>query len=101
MLDNGLVVCHPFIIGELALGSLKDRGKIIDMLKDLPRVTVAQTDEILCMVEKRRLFSRGLGLIDAHLLGSTLIERGVRLWTADKRFASIANELGIGSHPLN
>ena len=97
-LNKDLVVCHPFIVGELALGSLQDRQTIIAMLKNLPATVVADNDEILHLIETRQLYSRGLGLIDAHLLGSVLIEGGgLRIWTADKRFAVIADEFEVGT----
>lgn len=98
-LSNNLVATHPFVIGELALGSLSDRGSTINLLQDLPQAVVAEDNEVLGMIESRSLFSRGLGYVDAHLLASVLISRSHILWTADKRLNAVANELGVaGSH---
>jgi predicted nucleic acid-binding protein len=96
-LGDDLVACHPFIIGELALGSLKDRKTVIAMLENLPSVTRADDSEVLRMIEDRKLFARGLGLIDAHLLAAALIEGDVQIWTKDKRFQVIATELNVAA----
>ena len=96
-LGQQLVLGHPFIAGELALGSLKNRATIIAMLKNLPSVTRADDNEVLRMIEDRKLFARGLGLIDAHLLAAALIEGDVQIWTKDKRFQTIATELNVAA----
>ncbi len=100
-LSNDLVATHPFVIGELALGSLKDRRMFIRMLQNLPSAKLADHDEVLEMTEARRLFSRGLGWIDAHLLASALISDGYLLWTADKRLRDIAVDLGVAQKGMN
>ncbi|MGF1463502.1 MAG: type II toxin-antitoxin system VapC family toxin [Maricaulaceae bacterium] len=94
-LRTDLVSTHPYVIGELALGSLKNRATFVQMLKNLPVVKIADHEEVLDMIDARRLFSRGLGWIDAHLLASSLITGGMLLWTDDKRLADIASELGV------
>ena len=66
------------------------------MLKNLPSATVADHDEVMAMIEVRELFSRGMGWIDAHLLASVMISGDCRLWTADKKLAAVANEIGVG-----
>ena len=86
---------HPFIVAELALGSLKQRTVQLKALDDLPAVPVARLDEVRRMIEARSLYSRGIGLIDAHLIASCLIHPPTRLWTNDKRLAEIAETLGI------
>ena len=96
-LGDHLVACHPFIIGELALGSLRDRKTVIAMLENLPSVTRANDSEVLGMIEDRKLFARGLGLMDAHLLAAALIEGDVQIWTKDKRFQTIATELNVAA----
>lgn len=94
LLNQGEVVCHPFVIGELACGHLRSREQIISLLKALPSATLVEPDEILFFIEERKLAGLGLGLIDAHLLASCLISR-VRLRTLDKILKSVAARLDI------
>lgn len=94
LLNQGEVVCHPFVIGELACGHLRSREQILSLLKALPSATLVEPDEILFFIEERKLAGLGLGLIDAHLLASCLISR-VRLRTLDKRLKSVAARLAI------
>ncbi len=76
---------HPFIIAELALGSVKERTKTLALLDLLPQVRVAQVSEVRLTIEARRLYNRGIGLIDAHLVASVFINPSTVLWTRDKR----------------
>ena len=86
---------HPFIVGELALGSLRDRAKTLALLDLLPQARVARLDEVRQMIEARRLYSQGIGLTDAHLIASVFITLSTLLWTRDKRLRSVAEGLGI------
>tara|TARA_B100000315_G_scaffold228943_1_gene238146 strand:+ start:10981 stop:11340 length:360 start_codon:yes stop_codon:yes gene_type:complete len=94
LLEDDSVVCHPFIIGELACGGLKNRKEIISLLKALPKVQTAESDEILQFIESKRLFGKGLGFVDVHLLASALLTK-VLLWTADKPLQRAAAKLRI------
>jgi predicted nucleic acid-binding protein len=94
-LDQGQIVIHPFIIAELALGSLKERTKTLALLDLLPQVRMAQSSELRLMIEARRLYNLGIGLTDAHLIASVLIDAPTRLWTRDKRLRQAAEALGI------
>ncbi|MGA2887515.1 MAG: type II toxin-antitoxin system VapC family toxin [Terracidiphilus sp.] len=94
-LTSRQIVMHPFIVGELALGSLEQRVTTLAFLERLPSVRVAQLDEVLRMIELRILYSGGIGLIDAHLIASIFINSSTLLWTRDKRLSSIAEDLGI------
>jgi len=94
MLDDGDVVTHPFVIGELACGNLKNRREILALLHSLPVAPCAEDDEILFFLEKHSLTGRGLGLIDMHLLASSQMSKHP-LWTKDKRFKSAAEDLGL------
>ena len=96
VLDLGLVVIHPMVIGELALGSLRDRESVLELLTQLPMVQVADFEEVLTLVEARVLYGIGLSLVDAHLLASTLISADVRVWTKDRRLAEAADRAGVG-----
>jgi hypothetical protein len=93
----GEVLGHPFVTGEIAMGSLKARETVIDALGRLPQAETATDEDVLAMVERRRLFSLGLGWVDAHLLASTLLTRDARLWTHDRRLREAADRLGIAA----
>jgi predicted nucleic acid-binding protein len=88
-LTKGRILCHPFIVGELALGTLRNRTEILAHLNRLPHLPVATHDEVLGFVERRRLFGVGIGWVDAHLLTAVLLA-GARLWALDARLARIA-----------
>jgi len=91
------ILSHPFVIGELALGSLKARTQVIGELKRLPQAVVARDDEVLAFIEARSLAGQGIGYIDAHLLSSVLITHGTQLWTRDKRLNEIARSLSLAA----
>ncbi|MGA7376976.1 MAG: type II toxin-antitoxin system VapC family toxin [Candidatus Sulfotelmatobacter sp.] len=94
-LGLGNIVIHPLIIAELALGSLRERAKTLALLDFLPQVRVAQLDEVRRMIEARRLCNLGIGLTDAHLIASVLINSPTLLWTRDKRLRKAAEALRI------
>ena len=95
VLETGLVLSHPFVIGELACEQLKSRAEILGLLAALPQALVAQEQEVLFFIERHSLMGRGIGYIDAHLLTATALTEGARLWTRDKRLDSLARELEI------
>jgi predicted nucleic acid-binding protein len=94
-LTRDQIAIHPCIVAELALGSLKDRAKTLALLDRLPRVRVAQLHEIRTLTEARRLYGLGIGLTDAHLIASLLIDPPTLLWTTDKQLRKAAESLGI------
>jgi predicted nucleic acid-binding protein len=96
LLIQGLVFCHPMIIGELACGNLQNRSELISMWQNLPLPTEASHQEALYLLESRHLMGKGIGYIDLHLLATCLLTTNTLLWTRDKRLASIADSLGIG-----
>ena len=89
------IAMHPFIVAELALVSLRDRERTLGMLDRLPQVRVAQLSEVRRMIDLHSLYSKGIGLTDAHQIASTLITPSTRLWTRDKRLLGIAQALGV------
>ena len=93
-LSEGLVLLHPFVFGELACGNLKHRAAILSDLDALPQSRLASDAEVLQLIEDRRLWGRGLGWIDAHLVASALLSN-CRFWTLDKKLATVATELGL------
>lgn len=94
LLNDGDVDCHPFIIGELACGNIKNRRIILSLLSSLPMVDVIDNKEVLLFIEKRNLIGKGLGLIDVHLLAAALLSE-VSLWTLDTKLHHEASILGI------
>jgi predicted nucleic acid-binding protein len=95
LVESGQIVMHPFVVAELALGSLQDRHKTLALLEMLRPVQVAQLGEIRRMMEAHALYSRGIGLTDAHLVASCLITPQTELWTRDTALARVAQLLGI------
>ena len=95
LLNQGQIVIHPFITAELALGSLRDRTKMLALLDLLPRLQMAQLSEVRLMIEARRLYNLGIGLTDAHLIASVFLNPSTLLWTRDKRLRKAAEALGI------
>jgi predicted nucleic acid-binding protein len=94
-LEQRQVLMHPFILGEMACGNLKNRDEVLKLLGDLPTAPVATEAEALAFIERRALMGRGLGYIDVHLLASVALAGGARLWTRDKRLAAVAADLKL------
>lgn len=91
-LDSGQVLMHPFVLGELACGNLKNRGEVLTLLGRLPQAPTATDAEALGFIERRALMDRGIGYIDVHLLASVVLSGTARLWTWDKHLAVVAAE---------
>ena len=96
-LTEGDVLMHPFVLGELACGNIRNRGEILDLLRQLPSAREATDEEAHTFIDRRRLMGRGIGYIDVHLLAAAALTPSARLWTRDRRLARIASELGVGS----
>jgi predicted nucleic acid-binding protein len=95
LLERGGALTHPFVIGELALGNLRQRELVLRMLSRLPAVSVATSAEVLGFIDRNALFGRGVGYVDVHLLAATRLTAGSQLWTLDKRLNDVAIELGM------
>ena len=93
LLAEGCVATHPFVIGELACGNLKNRAEILSLLRALPSTAVAEHEEVMVFIENHRLMGKGLGYVDVHLLASAILS-GVPLWTEDKSLARACMDLG-------
>ena len=94
LLLKGQIVCHPFIIGELACGNLRNRNEILSLLHELPMATHASHEEVLQFIEDHQLMGLGLGYVDVHLLASALLS-GVPLWTKNRRLYDVSKQLHI------
>ena len=95
LLDAGMVLTHPFVIGELALGNLRQRKAVLAALSDLPLAVVATDAEVLGFIDRHLLFGSSVGYLDAHLLAAALLTAGAALWTNDRRLHDAANALGV------
>jgi hypothetical protein len=93
------VLVHSFVIEELALGELRQRTIILDYLSELPFAGIATHEEVLQFIERRRLFARGIGYVDVHLLDAVELTPGASLWTYDKRLHRAADYLGMATAP--
>lgn len=97
LLETGAVLTHPHVIGELALGHLRQRGVVLGALSDLPQAEVATDIEVLHFIEQHALFRQGIGYVDAHLLAATRLSAGATLWTRDGRLHAVADRLGLAT----
>ena len=95
LLNTGQAVAHPFVIGELACGNLKNRKTVLSLLQDLPAVPVATDDEVLFFIERHSLMGRGIGYVDAHLLSAVSLTGGGRLWTRDRHLCAVAESMRL------
>jgi predicted nucleic acid-binding protein len=94
LLMDAEVLCHPFIIGELACGNLKNRNEIVSLLQSLPMAPTIEFDEFLFFIDRNHLMGKGVGFVDVHLLASAQLT-GIPLWTADKRLKAAAEQLEL------
>ena len=97
LLEAGQVLTHPFVIGELALGGMRERRTVLGALRDLPCAAVATDDEVLRLIEANSLWGRGIGYVDAHLLAAARLTANTELWTADRRLHGVALRLGLAA----
>ena len=94
-LTRAQVLGHPFVLGELALGSLRQRATILQALQHLPAAAVATDDEVLGFITTHALHGIGIGYVDAHLLAAVRLTPGAQLWTLDKRLQAAASQLDL------
>ena len=95
LLDNGLVLAHQLVIGELAVGQFKHQDEIIEQLLEMPQAMMAENFEVLKFIKENALAGIGIGFIDAHLLASVRLTHGARLWTRDKRLLAASVRLAM------
>jgi predicted nucleic acid-binding protein len=95
LLTDGKVLCHPMVIGEIAVGSFRQRATIVSKLRTLPTAVVASHDEVLQFITRHSLYGSGIGYIDAHLLAAATLTRGSSIWTGDKRLHNAAAGLSL------
>lgn len=95
LIQNGRIVMHPFVVAEIALGSLQNRRKTLALMEMLIPVQVAKLNEVRRMIEAQSLYSKGIGLTDAHLVASCLLTPQTQLWTRDAALDRVALLMGI------
>ena len=100
LLEDGNALCHPFVIGEVGLGNFRGRGVFLDQLRKLPVAEVASDNEVMTLIESHRLFGRGIGYVDAHLLAAVFLTPDAKLWTRDKRLKEAAAKLKLAAAGL-
>lgn len=91
------VLCHPFVIGEIAMGQFRNRRVFLGDLGKLKTAEVADDDEVMTLIERHSLFRRGIGYIDAHLLAAAFLTPEAKLWTRDKRLKDAAKQMKLAA----
>ncbi len=99
LLNTGRVLAHPFVVGELACGNLKNRNAILSLLHDLPAAPLAAHDEVLFFIERHGLMGKDIGYTDAHLLSAVSMAETGRVWTRDKRLRVVAESMSLAFQP--
>jgi len=97
LLSKRQVLTHPFVIGEIAVGSLRNRSAILEGLNEIRKIRMAHDDEVLALINSAPLFGKGIGYVDAHLLASVRLTPGSTLWTRDKRLLAVAQEMSVAA----
>jgi predicted nucleic acid-binding protein len=97
LLERNQVVMHPMVAGELACGNLRDRDTLMGLWGSLPQLPAASHDEAMCLLARNRLWGRGMGYVDLHLLAAVSLSDAAALWTRDKRLAEVAGQLGLAA----
>ncbi len=95
------IVMHPFVLGEVALGSLRSRSAILADLRKIANLPVASPGELLTFIDAHALQGTGIGYVDTHIFASTLLAPGTRLWTRDKQLHAAAERLGVAARVVN
>jgi len=100
LLAGGDAICHPFVIGEIMMGTPRNRHGIAELLNLLPQLPIASDNEVLDFVERHAFFGTGLGYVDAHLLAAVRLTRGTTVWTRDRQMAKAAEQLSIFANEM-
>jgi predicted nucleic acid-binding protein len=100
LLDRGQILGHPYVLGELALGNMRQRDIVLGAMHELPQATVASDEEVMHFIDREALFGRGIGYVDAHLLAAVRLTAGAELWTRDRRLRALAARLDLAARLL-
>jgi len=96
-LESENVGVHPFVLGELACGNIRNRDEVLHLLATLPACVVASDTEAIELIERQRLMGKGIGYFDVHLLASVMLTEDAWLWTRDKRLLAVAARLSLAA----
>lgn len=99
LLERGRVLAHPWVVGELALGHLRQRREVIELVSGLPQAMAATPPEVLSLIEHHALYGIGIGYVDAQLLAATKLTDGATLWSNDRRLGAATSRLGCAFDP--
>ncbi len=99
LLEDGRVISHPFVVGELALGNRRNRRVVLEALIQMPQAVQARDGEVPGFIEAHNLHGQGVGYVDAHLLAAVRLTAGARLWTRDQRLRGLAEQFSVAFHP--
>ena len=99
LLEDGRVISHPIVVGEIALGNLRNRREVLEALTQLPQAVEARDEEVMTFIEAHSLHGEGVGYVDAHLLAAVRLTTDARLWTGDRRLRDLAERLSVAFHP--
>lgn len=97
LLADSQIFMHAFVLGEIALGFLRQRASILALMQELPAMHTAEPEEVLSLINAQKLVGAGIGYVDAHLLASSLVTPNCQLWTRDKRLHNVASRLGVAA----
>jgi predicted nucleic acid-binding protein len=97
LLNNGDVVTHPFVIGEVALGHIRTRSAVLGELDKIVQAILASDREVRALIERHKFHGKGIGYIDAHLIASVILTPGCSVWTRDRHLRSIADAMGVSA----
>jgi len=95
LLDLDEIACHDFVIGEVSLGHVRNRDASLRELFELPRASHVSNDEVLTLVLQHKLFGKGIGYVDVHLLASAILTEDCSLWTRDRNLSTVARSLRV------
>ena len=99
LLDNARVLMHPFVLGEIACGNLRNRQETLRLLSGLPHAPEASNAEVMTFIETNNLMGKGIGFVDAHLLAAVALAADARLWTHDRRLDQASAKLRLDYAP--
>lgn len=95
LLTRNEVLAHPFVIGEIALGSVAKRADVLRYLHNLPAAVAATHDEVMSFIDGHKLANTGLGYVDVHLLAAAALTPSAGLWSRDKTLRAAAARCGV------
>lgn len=100
LLNEGRVLMHDMVIGEIACGSAPNRSERLAVMDNLPKIDLAEHADVLNFIEIHQLFGCGVGYLGNHLMAAAVLPDKCRLWSRDKRLAGAAGQLGIAFESL-